>query len=134
MEPGGPIALSILPKDQHGLVNWSLAAIMRYIEPRDYIYEKKEKDEGHYKLNFIVYKAKVGIMADVLFPHSLHTYWLSCDNCHPKIFKPEVGGNPMSMKAIEEGKFCGRCHGTVAFPLEPDENCRRCHTLMKNRY
>lgn len=132
-ETEGPIALSMLPKDQSGLVNWSLAALKGYIEPKDYIFEKKEKDEGSYKLDFIVFQAKVPFMADVLFPHSLHTYWLSCDNCHSKIFKPEVGGNPMRMKNIEKGEFCGRCHGKVAFPLDPDANCRRCHTLLKMR-
>lgn len=127
----GPIALSVLPQDQAGLVNWSLSAIRGYITPMDYISEKKEEDTGSYKLDFIVFQAKVPYMADVLFPHSLHTYWLSCNNCHPKIFKPEVGGNPMRMKDIENGEFCGKCHGKVAFPLSPDANCRRCHTLLK---
>jgi len=33
-----------------------------------------------------------------------------------------------AMKKIEEGQFCGRCHGVVAFPLS---NCTRCHSKPK---
>lgn len=79
----------------------------------------------------IMFQVKAYFMADVIFPHSVHTYWLGCKNCHPKIFNPKLGANPMSMKAIWEGRYCGKCHGSVAFPLGPDENCRRCHSLPK---
>jgi len=41
---------------------------------------------------------------------------------------PAKGQNNMTMSAIVEGKFCGRCHGKVAFPLA---DCNRCHTQPK---
>jgi ribosomal protein L40E len=35
----------------------------------------------------------------------------------------------MSMFAILQGEFCGRCHGAVSFPLT---ECRRCHSVPQN--
>ncbi|HHS83474.1 MAG TPA: cytochrome C, partial [Gammaproteobacteria bacterium] len=61
-------------------------------------------------------------------PHNAHTYWLGCENCHPAIFVMGKGKNKMSMVEISEGKWCGRCHGKVAFPLT---DCSRCHTQKK---
>jgi c(7)-type cytochrome triheme protein len=34
----------------------------------------------------------------------------------------------MTMVGIAEGKWCGRCHGKVAFPLT---DCQRCHVKPK---
>ncbi len=63
---------------------------------------------------------------DVLYPHKAHTEWLHCGSCHPKVFNMKAGGNPdMSMLQIIDGKYCGTCHGKVAFPLE---NCFACHS------
>lgn len=63
---------------------------------------------------------------DVVYPHKAHTEWLHCGSCHPSIFNIKAGGNPdMSMKKIISGKYCGVCHGKVAFPLE---NCFKCHS------
>lgn len=65
---------------------------------------------------------------EVVFPHETHTYWLRCDSCHPSIFQMKAGSTQMSMGEILQGKFCGRCHGTVAFP--PHLGCPRCHTKL----
>jgi len=61
---------------------------------------------------------------DAFFPHSSHTQWLSCKNCHMSIYP--YRRNPATMKEMKKGKSCGVCHGKnkVAFSLKA---CDRCH-------
>ncbi len=75
----------------------------------------------------VIFKVK-GDLPDVVYPHFPHTLWLDCKNCHPSIFVMQAGLNPVTMSNIEEGEFCGRCHGKVAFPLS---ECNRCHIQPK---
>ncbi|NMG77700.1 c(7)-type cytochrome triheme domain-containing protein, partial [Aromatoleum diolicum] len=69
-----------------------------------------------------------GGMPVVRFPHSAHTQWLDCSNCHDHIFKKERGATPISMFLILQGEQCGLCHGAVAFPLT---ECGRCHNTKR---
>lgn len=64
----------------------------------------------------------------LVFPHKPHTQWLTCANCHPKIFKMKAGADKISMAALYAGKYCGTCHGKVAFPIPT--GCPRCHVGM----
>lgn len=144
-------ALGVLSKDKFGGVNWTKAVLEGTIRPRDTIGENelappfapartfKSRDEmigrsvagdEHFK-KLIVLQVKNHLMADVLFPHGMHTYWVGCDSCHPVPFATTAGGTRMSFKEITQGKFCGKCHGKVAFPLGPMDNCRRCHVVAK---
>lgn len=59
----------------------------------------------------------------VLFPHSSHTVWLNCSSCHPGI-----GAKRAGMAEIFAGKYCGGCHGKVAF--DPKTGCPRCHVHL----
>lgn len=134
--PGAPSALDQLPRDKQGLVNWTKAAFDKKVFPKDYI-ESQPKDIDTPFNMIIFFQVKNMIISDVIFPHNVHTYWLSCNNCHPKIFKPQVGANKISMEEISKGKFCGACHGKVAFPIdavEGEDNCRRCHSEKKNLF
>jgi c(7)-type cytochrome triheme protein len=63
-------------------------------------------------------------LPNVIFPHKQHTQWLFCNSCHPEIFKMQAGSNPVTMLDIFQGKFCGVCHGKVAFS---PQYCSRCH-------
>lgn len=63
-------------------------------------------------------------MPDIIFSHKKHTVWNGCDLCHPDIFIVKKGYAPYSMQDIFAGRYCGVCHGTVAFP---NLDCRRCH-------
>lgn len=140
--------LNALPKDRFGGVNWTKAAVEGVIRPRDTIGEDEtgrpsgpvrtrddlispaaREDEHFQKL--IVIQVKNHFMADVLFPHGMHTCWVGCNSCHPKPFATRIGATKMSFQGILAGDFCGKCHGKVAFPLEPFDNCRRCHVLPK---
>ncbi len=61
----------------------------------------------------------------VWFPHDSHVKWLDCANCHPDIFTVKQNGTVDFDKThILDGKYCGACHLTVAFPMD---GCRLCH-------
>jgi len=129
--PGEPPALNGLPKDTEGRVNWTASVMGGFINPRGTL-DPKDKEKPPLDLNIFI-EAKVPLMANVIFPHSIHSYWLKCSNCHPKIFLPETGANPITMDEIWKGKWCGRCHGKVAFTFWPRANCLRCHSILKGR-
>ncbi|OKY74694.1 MAG: hypothetical protein BM485_12710 [Desulfobulbaceae bacterium DB1] len=63
-------------------------------------------------------------LPDIVFSHKKHVVWSGCGMCHPDTFALESGKTEMSMKEITQGKFCGRCHGTIAFALN---DCSHCH-------
>jgi c(7)-type cytochrome triheme protein len=53
---------------------------------------------------------------------------LKCADCHPAAFKMKKGADAITMKDINEGKFCGTCHnGTKAFSAKDAANCGKCH-------
>jgi c(7)-type cytochrome triheme protein len=61
----------------------------------------------------------------IVFSHSKHVVWSGCGMCHPEPYALEAGKTAMTMKEIISGKYCGRCHGTVAFPIN---DCSLCHS------
>lgn len=66
-----------------------------------------------------------GIKTRAVFNHTKHTEWLDCADCHPDIFNIQKKGTKhFRMEYMLEGKFCGACHLTVAFPIQ---DCKRCH-------
>lgn len=80
----------------------------------------------------LVFERKVPGTADVapaIFPHWVHRVQFKCYACHnDRIgFTMEAGAAPVTMDAIEEGKYCGACHkGKPAFGVNFD-TCVRCH-------
>lgn len=64
-------------------------------------------------------------MPDIIFSHQKHSIWNGCELCHPEIFGVRKGATRYTMQDIFNGKFCGACHGKVAFP---NTDCRLCHT------
>lgn len=125
------IALDGLPKDVTNQPNWTTAVVEGLISPRGSL-DPNAEEEAPFELNIFL-EAKVPLMANVIFPHSIHTYWLSCKVCHPKIFVPEAGANDITMDEIFQGEWCGRCHGKVAFTFWPRQNCTRCHNILKGQ-
>ena len=111
-----------LPKDYKKNIDWSLALEEGLIRPRvgkdpkallatafqyDFMIKGEEPDE------------------DAFFPHSAHTVWLGCKNCHNPTLYP-YKRNPATMKEMKKGASCGACHGKkkVSFSLKA---CDRCH-------
>ncbi|MEN8256238.1 MAG: c(7)-type cytochrome triheme domain-containing protein [Thermodesulfobacteriota bacterium] len=66
-------------------------------------------------------------MPEIIFSHGKHTKWSGCELCHPELFGVKQGSQPYSMEEIFAGKYCGVCHGPVAFP---NIDCQRCHTKL----
>lgn len=124
-----PQALSsgALPKDRFGLIDWAKLVRENLIKPRPSL-DPEEDEMPPLKLDILI-PAKGDFVDDVIYPHEMHTWWLKCEVCHPKIFIPAQGQNNMTMVEIAQGQFCGRCHGKVAFPLA---DCKRCHVSPKS--
>lgn len=129
------ITLETLPRDNFD-VDWVRAVKEGYINPKESI----DTDSGkEILLNLdVVLRFNDPFIKDVLFSHATHTYWLNCESCHQKIFVPQVSANKMTMQDIREGKYCGKCHGVVAFPanIMPGshfrDNCLKCHNYEKH--
>ncbi len=119
-------ALAGFPRDSAGIVDWVQAIKQGYIEPRADLEGLSSKQT----LDLDIIFTDTGAMPNVRFPHLSHTLWLDCSNCHPAIFVEKKGANPIAMNDIFQGKYCGVCHGKVAFP--PTLNCTRCHSVPKD--
>ncbi len=117
------VGMKGFPRDNQGLVDWIQALEKGYINPRKGLTGKEQM----FPVDFDIIFTNTRSMPYVRFPHRQHTEWLTCGNCHPLIFIPQKGGNPITMSAIIQGQFCGVCHGKVAFP--PTKNCGRCHSV-----
>ncbi len=113
-------AMLNFPRDDRGIINWVKTLDQGLINPRAGLTGK----EKMHAVDFDVIFQNTASMPYVRFPHRPHTVWLTCQNCHPGIFIPQRGSNPVTMAKIIEGEYCGVCHGKVAFP--PYE-CNRCH-------
>lgn len=123
-----PKALSAsgLPRDRYGLVDWAKLVREGLIKPRHSL-DPNAEEMPPLPMDVLI-PAKSDFVDDVIYPHEIHTWWLKCEVCHPKIFIPAKGENKMTMSEITAGEWCGRCHGKVAFPLT---DCTRCHVSPK---
>jgi len=120
-------ALQAAPhKDRFGLVDWVKMVDKQVINPTDTVIEGKEA-EPQMDMDVLI-SPKSDFIKDVPFSHNIHTYWVGCSVCHDKLFVMAKGENKMTMKGISEGKWCGTCHGKVAFPLA---DCTRCHSKAR---
>ncbi len=113
-----------LPLDKRGKIDWMTALRSGAIKPRSDLYGTKGPDV----LNLDIILKNTKEMPYVKFPHSSHTEWLTCSNCHDKIFVPKAGANPITMTKIFQGEYCGVCHGRVAFATV--YSCERCHSVL----
>lgn len=73
----------------------------------------------------ITLRADEKTMPNIIFSHVKHAKWNGCELCHPEIFGVISGSTKYNMQDIFDGKYCGLCHSTVAFP---NKDCQRCHT------
>ena len=124
-----------LPRDEENKVDWERAVDEGLIAPLASI-DNSDVDEQIMDLRVVI-KFNDMLIKDVVFSHEVHTFWLNCESCHPKVFIPEVAANRMTMKEIRDGKYCGLCHGAVAFPTNVIDapnfraNCLRCHRAFR---
>ncbi len=121
-------ALDHLPRDRCGFVDWTRAFEEGMIAPKNSILIRGSLGDTEKGAGEVLIRAKGAVKSDVLFRHDTHTVWLSCSNCHPGIFEKRAGAAAVTMADVWEGRYCGRCHGKVAFPLV---DCYRCHSTAK---
>lgn len=119
-----PLAFKALPRTPMGEVNWMEGIRGGILKPFDSI-DPEARPPSPINLDILLPVKKGFGIPDVIFPHSSHSMWLDCRNCHPTIFVPKRGGNPVTMHRILEGEYCARCHGVVAFRTY---DCFRCHS------
>lgn len=120
-------ALSQLPPGIAGnYVNWVKALKNGAIKPLARFYPQTQVKV--LDLDVMLTKRENAELNRVTFPHKQHTEWLDCSTCHEAIFKSQAGANPITMLAILNGEYCGRCHGAVAFP---PTDCKRCHNTPR---
>ncbi len=123
-EPG--VALGNFPLDINGKTNWVSTIQNGHIAPRTGVTGTEKMKE----IDLDITMRNTASMPHVLFSHRVHTQWLTCSNCHSRIFLPQIGGNFITMAKIIEGEYCGVCHGKVAFSTL---DCERCHTVANEK-
>lgn len=111
----------VLDKKQY--VDWMQVLRAKMISPRADLTGKT----GMEVLDLDVIMKNTKAMPYVKFPHSSHTMWLSCSNCHDEIFVRKAGANKMDMAKIFRGQFCGVCHDRIAFSMF--FSCETCHSV-----
>ena len=112
-------ALAMLPKDYKKKADWSAAVKQGLVRPRTGA-DPRSQFATTFKYDFIMEAEKP--KNEAYFPHSAHTEWLGCKNCHISLYPYKR--NPATMKEMRKGASCGVCHGNVAFSLK---QCKRCH-------
>jgi c(7)-type cytochrome triheme protein len=113
--------LELLPRDYKKKADWSAAMEQGLVRPRPGA-DPRSLLATAFKYDFIIAADKP--KNEAYFPHSAHTEWLGCKNCHITIYPYKR--NPATMKEMKKGASCGTCHGkdNVAFSLK---QCKRCH-------
>lgn len=105
-------------------VDWLIAEEQGLIKLEDYLEGvsiRRDDLEGPHNVDI---DATVTEMPDIIFSHDKHVVWNGCELCHPQIFGVKKEATVYSMQENFEGKYCGACHGSVAFTTM---DCQLCH-------
>lgn len=116
-----------LPKERFGNgIDWEKAEEKGLIKPIDFLEGVSiQRPPLDTQKDFLL-ESNMADMPEIIFSHKKHTVWNGCEVCHPELFLGvKKGTTKYTMVEIYEGRFCGACHGSVAFPLF---DCQRCHT------
>jgi c(7)-type cytochrome triheme protein len=115
-----------LPTERFGNgIDWEKAEESGLLKPATVVDGVSPKPNSFPIQKDFALNPKVEGMPDIIFSHEKHSLWNGCELCHPEIFptarKEQVR---FSMLLNIRGRYCGACHGKVAFPLN---NCSGCH-------
>jgi c(7)-type cytochrome triheme protein len=107
-------------------IDWLKAEEEKIITLKDYLEGVSIKRKALKPPEKFDISAEEKSMPDIVFSHEKHAVWNGCELCHPDIFAGvKRGAVKYTMLEIFDGKYCGACHGSVAFP---NNDCQRCHT------
>ena len=114
-----------LPKDGAYGVDWIAAEGGGKIKPVDFLEGISVKRVPLQAREDFSIKASLSWINPIVFSHEKHSIWNGCELCHPEIFpSARKEAVEFSMFLNVEGRYCGACHGKVAFPLN---RCSGCH-------
>jgi len=115
-----------LPRGRFGNgVDWEKAEQAKLIHPIDELDGISIKRQPITAQKDFALSPKLEGMPEIIFSHKKHTVWSGCEGCHPDIFVGvKKGVTKYTMVEIFDGKYCGVCHSSVAFPTL---DCQRCH-------
>jgi c(7)-type cytochrome triheme protein len=116
-----------LPKERFGNgLDWEKSEELGLIKPTSFLEGVSIQRKSLSLQNDFALNPTVAGMPGIIFSHKKHTVWNGCELCHPEIFMGVKKGTvKYTMVDNFEGKSCGVCHNTVAFPLT---DCQRCHS------
>lgn len=114
------------PEEIGNNVDWVAALRRGLIKPKERL---NPGDDPPERRDTDIILRRTAAMPMVRFPHRAHSEWLDCSNCHDDPFEKKAGATRFNMADILDGKYCGRCHGAVAFP---PTDCLRCHNVDRN--
>jgi c(7)-type cytochrome triheme protein len=115
-----------LPRGRFGNnVDWELAELEGKIKLIDTLPEISVKRKPLDVPKDYTIDAKIAGLPEIIFSHKKHAVWNGCELCHPDIYAVKAGTTKYTMQEVFAGKYCGLCHGSVAFPAI---DCQRCHT------
>jgi c(7)-type cytochrome triheme protein len=106
-------------------INWIRAEKEGHLKLKDTLKGVSGKKVRQASLTDSVINPDEPEMPGIIFSHDNHALWNGCKLCHPEPFAEKKGSPKFTMEEVIEGKFCGTCHGKVAFPIL---DCQRCHT------
>ncbi|MDP3297567.1 MAG: cytochrome c3 family protein [Thermodesulfovibrionia bacterium] len=115
-----------LPRGRFGNgIDWEKAEAEGLIKPIDFLEGVSIRSFQLEAPKDFDLEAKVEGIPNIIFSHKKHTVWNGCEVCHPEIFiGVKKGITKFTCVNNFEGKYCGACHRTVAFPML---DCQRCH-------
>ena len=114
------------PKGRFGNnVDWEMAELAGKIRLVDTLPEISVKRKPFDVPKDYSIEAKINGLPQIIFSHKKHAIWNGCELCHPDIYAVKAGTTKYTMQDVFAGRFCGLCHGSVAFPAT---DCQRCHT------
>jgi c(7)-type cytochrome triheme protein len=115
-----------LPKERFGNgIDWMRAEEEGLITLKDYLEGLSLRPKKETQKKVIQIASRREEIPDIIFSHEKHTVWNGCEVCHPAIFGRKKRDAVYAMEDIFNGRYCGVCHGLVAFP---NQDCQRCHT------
>jgi c(7)-type cytochrome triheme protein len=115
--------MRLLPKDQVGNPDWVGALEEKVIAPRPGV--APEASEPNVLTLDVEITPKSDPAFKVIFSHQKHGAWLACTNCHTGMFEMKAGATPMAAGDAHAERYCGACHGKVAFDIVT--GCPLCH-------
>ncbi len=115
-----------LPKAHYGnRINWTQAHDEGKLKPKDLLPGISPAEDRLKEVHEIKLTSKRKGFPNIIFSHKKHSVWNGCAMCHPYLFAMKTGKTKFEMQDIFEGRYCGACHGSVAFPTQ---ECQSCHT------